>query len=202
MNLIAVYLLFVFSNCFAGYSSIDTDTLRQKVLISEMVARDQAVRWELLHYQKEHLSSSHEPPAFLLNYLLEVDHQNSILLRKFIHQWGWPDKKQFGEKYSQAIWLLMQHADQHIDLQLLGLKYLQKLAATDSSERKHAAYLWDRVQMNKHLKQRYGTQGRCVARHHWQPFPMENMTTVDDSRKSVGLDSLDSYKTLMNQFCY
>ncbi len=55
------------------------------------------------------------------------------------------------------------------------------------------AYLVDRVAVNEGRKQTYGTQFAALD----TPRPIEDEANVDERRKSVGLDSLESYRRQM-----
>jgi hypothetical protein len=200
---IIIFLCAIFQIAVSSPPKISTEaTVKLKVAISAMVARDQAIRAEILDLQKNYGASFLNKHPRLLKFWQEVDMQNSKKMAAILSQWGWLEAKVVGSKCSEAMWLLIQHSDKNILLQEQALQELKKVARSDKNALKYYAYLFDRVHANKHLPQRYGTQGFCKGPHDWQPFAIEDIKQLNLLRKNVGLESFEKYQQLIQKMCY
>ena len=125
---------------------------------------------------------------------IDAEHTKELKrLLKFHKPWFVISK--FGKDGSHNAWLLVQHADRNRAFQKNILKRLAKLYKKGECSAKNYAYLYDRVTAFADLRpQRYGTQGRCVAKDKWEPFPIENPKQVDARRKAVGIETLAKNK--------
>jgi hypothetical protein len=101
---------------------------------------------------------------------------------------GWPGAPTVGEDGSSAAWLLVQHADQDVGFQERALALLQEAVAAGEASAREAAYLTDRVRVNRGLPQLYGTQfhGRGES---FGPLPIEDAERLDERRAEAGLES-------------
>jgi len=95
-----------------------------------------------------------------------TDDRATEYMRGLLEEYDWIDSKRFGKRISNAAWLLMQHADDH---------------------------LWDRVAVNSGRKQRYGTQPtwECTPEGNLTLQPMEDPDNVNRRRKKMGLGSVE-----------
>lgn len=186
----------------ANTSLYDHQLMKTKIKIAEMIARDQAVRIEILTLQKKYGGNFLTAHPELIKYWESIDKENTFELKKILGEWGWPNSKLFGEQYCQNFWLLVQHADKDLAFQKTALNYLDKLAQQDKKELLHYAYLWDRVQVHQQLPQRFGTQGACKKYQYWEPFKIEDEAHLNQRRQFVGLDSFNQYKKMMNKLCF
>ena len=114
--------------------------------------------------------------------------ENIEEMRRIEVKWGWPSLSLFGpETNLQAYWLAL-HADQDTAFQEKCLLLAAKTLETKDTELSLFASLWDRVQVNKHKLQRYGTQGDCRGKGLWEPAPMEDPTHANARRRLMGLE--------------
>ncbi len=118
-----------------------------------------------------------------------VDRNNTSKMREIVTQIGWPTISKVGSEASSSAWLLVQHADKDIDFQKHCLA-LMNLAPKGDIDPGDIAYLEDRVQVNCHQPQTYGTQfeeidGRQVVREIYIP------EDVDLRRQQMGLGTLE-----------
>lgn len=104
-----------------------------------------------------------------------VDTANQARLKEIIATHGIPTIQMVGEAGTQAAWLIVQHADNDRDFQLIFLNGITELAKRGSFSFEHVAYLYDRT----HVPQRFGTQGRCRPSGDWEPSPVDDIEHLD-----------------------
>jgi Family of unknown function (DUF6624) len=123
-----------------------------------------------------------------------IDRGDTRDLKELLKTIRWPVISEYGRAADLRAWLIVQHSDDDAAFQKRILKLLAGLAAEGETDPRNYAYLFDRVAVNENRAQRYGTQGRCVARGRWEPFALEDPGEVDARRRSVRLGPLESYK--------
>ncbi len=156
--------------------------LRNELLA--MMAEDQAVRTGVAPPGDDRTAEE------LLGQMTAVDEANSRRMREILDEHGWPGRSLVGDDGSVAAWVIVQHADLQLDLQELGLRYLQGAVDAGDASPGDLAYLVDRVRVAKGLPQVYGTQ--------LVPGPdgeilIEDEANVDARRAAVGLGTLAEY---------
>jgi hypothetical protein len=166
----------------AWEKSLKAPDLRRRLL--EMAEEDQRVRsaW---------LAAKREDPAWqaLASKVAAVDAKNSGALRAAIAKWDWPANDVVGEDGAHAAWLLAQHADRDLPLQKQVLAKMEPLVQRGLVSASDYAYLYDRVAVAEHHRQRYGTQFDGT-----EPLPIEDPDHVDARRRAVGLSTLSDYR--------
>ena len=130
-----------------------------------------------------------------------IDSDNTAWLKADLAANGWYRLSAFHPAASNAAWLMIQHADRDPAFQQEMLVMLEPLAAEGEIEPWDFAYLFDRVAVNAGRPQRYGSQGRCVARGVWAPIDLEDPERVQALRDENDLGSLAEYTAHMHQFC-
>ncbi|MDR1755928.1 MAG: hypothetical protein LBR65_03080 [Culturomica sp.] len=91
------------------------------------------------------------------------DRANSHFLDSILDVYQcWPGYSVMGQKGDQAAWAIAQHADHDVAFQEKCLVFLQEAYAKGDTYSHNVAYLYDRIMVNKGLKQRYGTQMRIL----------------------------------------
>lgn len=126
-----------------------------------------------------------------------IDAKHTARLKEVIEAYGWPTVSLVGEEGASAAWLLAQHADADPNFQRRVLELMGPLIKTGEAKPSSYAYLWDRT----HTPQRYGTQGRCVAKGQWEPRAIELPEQVDTRRAEVGLPPMADYEKLVSGYC-
>lgn len=112
-----------------------------------------------------------------------------------------PDKG--GADASQAIFLVIQHADKKVDKQ--EKYFLLMKDAVEKSKKGGAglAMLEDRIAKNKGKKQKYGSQisfeSQAIGPPYAYPYSLENPDNVDKLRLKVGLMPLKIYLHILTQ---
>ncbi len=118
-----------------------------------------------------------------------LDKKNTEKMREIIDEIGWPSASKVGKDASIAAWLLVQHADHDVDFQSRCLSLIQELPVGEVRPQ-DIALLTDRIRVNSGQPQVYGTQFREVGGKH-VPKDIEDIETVDERRKVMGLDTLE-----------
>lgn len=110
-------------------------------------------------------SNSADTPLYKY-YLTESRKNDSlqvIFLDSIINRYGfWPGLDMVGWEGDEAAWLIAQHADDFVEFQEKCFALLLKSDQLENTNPHNVAYLYDRIQINKGGKQRYGTQMRVV----------------------------------------
>ena len=162
------------------------EELRDELLA--MTAEDQAVRTGVAPPGDDRTAEE------LFGQMGTVDRANSDRIRAILEEYGWPGWSMVGEEGSLAAWAIIQHADLQLDLQELGLRYLQGAVDAGDASPGDLAYLIDRVRVAKGQPQVYGTQltggpdGELMPR-----TPIEDEADVDERRAAAGLGTLEEY---------
>ena len=165
--------------------SLGNPTLRRGLL--KMVEEDQRVRFEWIEKSKKGEQTVTEMEA--------VDAKDLIDLHRIVAEAGWPTVSMVGDDGAHAAWLMLQHADKDVAFQAQILAQMKTLSATGEVSKVDYAYLEDRVAVNEHRKQRFGTQ----FDDHQQPKPIEDEANVDARRKPVGLGTMAEYRAQMRK---
>ena len=137
----------------------------------------------------------------------EINVTNTNDIKSLLQIYPWFRISEFGEDIDEKAWLLVQHADDDPEFQKSILVVLENLVKINETNPTNFAYLFDRVAASwadpsKRILQRYGTQGACVGVNNWEPIPLEDPANLNVRRASVGLDSIEEYKSLMNGYCH
>lgn len=154
---------------------------------------NQELRTELLQMRDE--DQRVLQPPINTERAIEVRNRNVSRLKEIIKQYGWPGVALVGTDGAMAVWLIVQHADHDVDFQDLCLALLKEAVARGDASAQNMAYLEDRVRANRGQHQVYGTQlnDDPFKPDVLAPKPIENPAEVEQRRRSVGLESLDSY---------
>jgi hypothetical protein len=152
------------------------ESLRQEIIT--MVDEDQKMR-------KSH------------NWDLEIDERNTKKMKEIISQFGWPLRSVVGKDGADGAWLLAQHADHDADFQKLALELLKDAVSKNEAEKKHEAYLTDRVRVNTGEAQIFGTQFYTNEEGVFGPRPIEDMENLDKRRLEYGLEPFSDYQKFM-----
>lgn len=133
--------------------------------------------------------------------ICRIDGENTAWLKSDIAANGWYRITSSGSSASSAAWLLTQHADRNPNFQREVLTILEPLVAEGETSASNFAYLHDRVAVNTGRPQRYGTQGRCVAKGIWEPNELEDAEGAQVLRDALELGSLAEYTAHMHRYC-
>lgn len=139
--------------------------------------------------------------AFIAREICEIDKSNTAWLKSNVAAHGWFRSSVEGERASRGAWLIAQHADNEPAFQREVLLLLEPLVGAGETSGSNYAYLYDRVAVGSNRPQRYGTQGRCVAKDVWSPNDLEDPDRVEALRAEIGIGSLAEYQAHMHRYC-
>lgn len=122
----------------------------------------------------------------------DVTGQNTRYLRQLVLEVGWVDVQRFGYAASNAAFLLTLHS-LDLPLMLAALPEVEKDRAPDRLGPEAHAYLWDRIQLLRGGRQRYGTQVSWTDQEDPWVKPVEDPEQVVALRKAFGMLPLDDY---------
>ena len=77
------------------------------------------------------------------------------------------------------------------------MKLLKKAVKINQAEKKHVAFLTDRILVFQNKKQIYGTQFRGDQNGEQRPFPIARPKDLERLRRSMNLESFAEYKKKM-----
>lgn len=131
----------------------------------------------------------------------KVDTQNTERLKQIIAGQGWPTISLVGKAAAGGAWLLAQHADLDVVFQKRVLALMKKAAKRNEADadRKHIAYLIDRIRVNTGRPQVYGTQFFSKDRKVWKPRPIEKPEHLDARRAEMGMQPFVEYEALLRR---
>jgi hypothetical protein len=148
--------------------------------------------------QQDIMNGNSENRQALIKIEEETFVRHTIILKKILKTYGYPNFDKVGKESSNNYWLCVQHCDHDLKFQEDVLKLMKKELKNKKSDPKNYAYLTDRVNINLGKSQIYGTQVEYKDRTA-VPKKLKNPKTVDKRRKGVGLDPLESYLAIMTQ---
>ncbi len=151
----------------------------KKVLI-EMMGKDQEMRRSNL-------------------FNVELDKENTENLKRIIDEYGWPTISLVGEKASHGAWLITQHADFNVVFQKECLKLMRKAYKNKDVWIQDIAYLCDRVLVNSHKPQLFGTQFYINTKGQFVTRPIKNRHLLEQRRKKYKLTSFEEYQKLLTK---
>jgi len=132
----------------------------------------------------------------------KVDKENTKKLKKIIEKYGWLSISVVGKKVSHDAWLLVQHADHDIKFQEKCLELMNKIFESNKNDvlKKDVAFLTDRIRVNKHRPQIFGTQFYINKQKILVPRPIKNEKDIDKRRKEYGLPFFKSYLNMAKSY--
>ena len=122
---------------------------------------------------------------------VRTDTMSTSYLEAVLESYDWIDQGRFGNAVSAHAWILVQHADNRVDLQAEVLSRMAPYFDTGGIRPANYAYLWDRVAVNSGRPQRYGTQPvwTCIDGA-LKLAPIEDLARADALRQQLGMNSV------------
>lgn len=113
-------------------------------------------------------------------------------LAEIIAAKGWPTISMVGFEAANAAWLVAQHTPpEQLARARSWLALMQDAAARHEISPANLATSIDRVLVYENKAQRYGTQFRSGPGGRTEPYPIDDITDLDQRRAAVGLPPLD-----------
>lgn len=165
----------------------DSALIRQ---IDTMFKNDQL--WRKEYFKMLNKQSAYDEETIQRKWA-EADSINEIKAKAIINKYGYPGFSLVGD-HSNSFWAVVQHCDDNITFQEKILTLMKAKLKSGDVDKQNYAYLVDRVLVNKHQKQVYGTQVRTdLKTRQTTPFPIQRPQNVDKRRKSMGMEPLSEY---------
>lgn len=120
-----------------------------------------------------------------------VHDAHAARLGEILGRLGWPTEPQVGKDAAEAAWLIVQHAIAQPALQREALEALRRAAARGEVPALQPAMLEDRIRTLEGRPQRYGTQFDWDESGELSPLPIEDLESLAERRRAVGLGPLD-----------
>ena len=126
----------------------------------------------------------------------KTDRENTAWVKKTTRHWGWIDASRFGAEAADAAFVLVQHSGD-VELMTAALPEIEKdTKAGRLSDGQSYALLYDRLQIVRGGKQRYGSQIVENAEGTMVVSPLEDRAKVDEYRLEMGMEPLAKYLAL------
>ena len=174
------------------------DLSKVKEELQDIYMKDQEVRFKLMNLNaqmnKDESKKSSMEKEFktLVTEMKKSDAQNLIRVSAILDDYGWLGQNDIGFEPSQALFLVIQHAD--LNTQLKYLPMLRKAAKEGKTLSSNLAILEDRVALRQGKKQIYGSQV-WINKKTGKKYVdlLEDPLSVDKRRAEVGLPSMNQY---------
>jgi hypothetical protein len=122
----------------------------------------------------------------------KIDEENLKIVTGLLDRYNWMGTEEVGFQNSQALFLIIQHAD--LATQEKYLPMVKKAAAEGKTLPSNMALLEDRILMRQGKKQIYGSQVWVYAKNGTKfLYPLEDLENVDARRVQVGLNPIGEY---------
>lgn len=173
----------------AAYAATPFAKLKAELLT--ILEADQAGRRRIPEVEKAH---GHESPEMqkLWQEISDADDANVPKVTAILDTHGWLGPKQVGPRASNALFLVIQHAD--LDVQKKYLPMMRDAVAQGRAQGSAFALLEDRVALREGRPQTYGSQiGFDEATGKNFVAPLADPDHVDARRAAVGLEPMAEY---------
>lgn len=128
----------------------------------------------------------------------DIDKENTQRVKSIIKKYGWPGKSLIGEKGSDGIWLLVQHADHDLRFQKKCLRLVQDAVEKGEAKKEHVAYLTDRIMVRESKNQLYGTQFKLDKKNNsLSVHKIKDPKNLSKRRKEMELMPFPKYKKMV-----
>lgn len=122
------------------------------------------------------------------------------ILKQLFEQYGFMGFDRVGEKGSMNFWLMVQHSDHDPEFQKEILEKMKIEVDKGNASSSNYGLLVDRVNLNTGKPQVYGTQV-TYNMETGQAYPrnLADSASVNERRKSIGLEPLEVYLNMMSE---
>jgi hypothetical protein len=127
----------------------------------------------------------------------ELHEKNAKILNNILDTIGYPTIDKVGIKANEAAWLIIQHSIGQPVLMKKCAALLKSAVRENKASPQNLAYLTDRIAVFEEKLQLYGTQFDWDENGNLSPNPYDNLTKVNERRKSIGLNTLEEQTELI-----
>lgn len=162
----------------------------EKILV-QVFDEDQKSRENYLNIAKSKGFDS--PEADSVGKLLDkVDSINLIKVENILDNYGWLGKEVVSEKGTNALWLIIDHAEPAVQKRYIGV--MRQAIEEGRLEGKYLALVEDRIALDSGQEQIYGTQYILNEKSNLNELlPVMDIEQIDVRRAKVGLTPLREY---------
>lgn len=121
----------------------------------------------------------------------ELHNRNAKTLNDIIDTIGYPTTDKVGKEASEAAWMVIQHSIGQPEFMKKCAELLKKAVSESRADLKSLAYLTDRIAVFEGKPQLYGTQFDWDENGNLSPNLFDDLTKVNERRKSIGLNTLE-----------
>ena len=129
----------------------------------------------------------------------KMHNRNAYILNEIIDIIGYPTIEKVGKEANEATWLIIQHSIGQPDLMKKCKKLLEGIVSENKAARRYLAYLTDRIAAFEGKLQLYGTQFDWDKNGELSPNPFDDLTKVNQRRKSIGLNTLEEQTEIIRR---
>lgn len=129
----------------------------------------------------------------------ELHDKNAKILNDIIDTIGYPTIDKVGREASEAAYLVIQHAIGQPELMKKGVSLLKTAVSENKADAQNLAYLTDRIAVFEEKPQLYGTQFDWDENGNLSPNLYDNLTKVNERRKSLGLNTLEEQAEIIRK---
>lgn len=129
----------------------------------------------------------------------KLHNRNTEILSNIINQIGFPTIEKVGKEANEATWLIIQHSIEQPEFMKKCSQLLKKAVSEKKADPKSLAYLTDRIAVFEGKKQLYGTQYDWDEYGILNPNHYDDLTKVNERRKSIGLNTLEEQTEIIRK---
>ncbi|WP_027003020.1 DUF6624 domain-containing protein [Hugenholtzia roseola] len=129
----------------------------------------------------------------------ELHNRNAKILSNIVDKIGYPTIDKVGKEANEAAWLVIQHSVGQPEFMKKCAKLLEKAVSENKANPKSLAYLTDRIAVFEGKPQLYGTQFDWDENGNLSPNIFDDLTKVNERRKSIGLNTLEEQTEIMRK---
>jgi len=131
--------------------------------------------------------------------MAKMHNRNAEILNEIIDSIGYPTIDKVGKEGDDAAWLVIQHSIGQPKFMKKCAKLLENAVNENKANPRHLAYLTDRIAVYEETLQLYGTQFDWNENGELTPHPFDDLTEVNQRRKSIGLNTLEEQTELIRR---
>jgi hypothetical protein len=195
--LLLASLLSACANAQANSFDIDSSRINRplKAQLDSIYQADQAPRFKFLEARQK--NEAPERVDSLRKIMLQHDQENLAKCIAILEKNGWQGPQKVGMQGSQALFLVIQHAD--LPTQKKYLPMIRKAERKGEILSSNLAILEDRINMREGTPQQYGSQAFTDKQSGKLYFyPIADLNHLEERRKRMGLIPMAEYAKLMN----
>ena len=194
--LLGTIMLSSFSSqiCTAQVTSFVIDSSKFKVallpILDSIYKDDQSYRIQLSELRKK--NAAEKEISTMSAIIKSKDSINLIKVKEILHQHGWLGPQEVGMNGSQALFLVIQHAD--LQTQKTYIDLIRKAEKDGKTLSSNLAILEDRIAMREGRKQLYGSQGfKDKITNKNYIYPIDAPDQLEERRKAMGMPPMSTY---------